>query len=217
MASAEVASVGQRDIVEEPAAVGLFRGLQPVEQPRQKLALGEVALLGTVELLGPCVVVVAHVVRKHLDAQAGQQRADGLPVGDHPRAVGLEGRHQDVVHQFDFLTALQAGLRLAERGRRLRHADPLLVLRQPCFDVADAVEIFLELGGVTLAEAAFQIAAALQHRVEHAPLLGQHRLLLLDRRFVLREEPMKGLDRSLQPRHRLAASVPRQRQARPMP
>ena len=217
MAGPKVAAVGHRNVVEEPAAVGLFRGLQPVEQPRQELALGQVALLGAVELLGPRVVVVAHVVRKHLDAQAGQQRADGLPVGDHPRAIGLQRRYQEVVHELDLLTALQAGLRLAKCGRRLRHADPLLVLRQPCFDVANAVEILLELGGVALAKAAFQVAAALQHRVEHAPLLRQHRLLLLDRRFVLREEPMKGLDRSLQPRHRLAAGVPGQRQARPMP
>ena len=59
-----------------------------------------------------------------------------------------------------------------------------------------------------------RVAGVVEHRVEHAPLLGEHGLLLLDRRRVFREEAMIGLERTVLSADRLAAHVPRHRQTR---
>ena len=79
---------------------------------------------------------------------------------------------------FDLFFSRKAFLRLGDGRFRFRHAEPLLVLAEPHLDVADALEILVELVGVGLREAALQVARIGEHGIEHAALLREHRLAL---------------------------------------
>jgi hypothetical protein len=132
-------------------------------------------------------------MRRDFDADASQQRAHRLAIGQHAGAVRLHRGDDDVIHDLDLLLARQAFLRLRNRCLRLRHADPLLVLRETRLDVADALEVFVELRTVVLAKTTLHRLRILHHRVEHAALLREHRLLLLDGCRVFGKQPMKRL------------------------
>ena len=68
-----------------------------------------------------------------------------------------------------------------------------------------------------LAEAALQVAGVFHHGVEHAALLGQHRLLLLDGRGVFHEETAVGGQGAVQTGDGLATDVPGHGEPRTMP
>ncbi len=152
-------------------------------------------------------------MRRDLGAETLQQRAHRLAVGQHPRAVRLQGGDDEVIHHFNFRLACEARLGLGDRRSGLRHAEPLLVLAEPHLDVADALVVFVELVDVGLREALLHAFRILQHRIEHAALLREHRLPFAQRRGVIRKQAMKSRDGIFEPRHRFAARVPGHRQA----
>ena len=136
-----------------------------------------------------------------------------MAISQHARAVRLQGSDNEIIHHLDFFFAREAFLRLGDRRLDLWHAEPLLVLAKANFDVADALEILVELVGVRLREAALKIVRIGQHRIKHATLLHEHGLTFAQRCGVIREQPMKCLHRILQTRHRLPAHVPSHRQS----
>ena len=205
---ADVAAVSKGDVVEQTRTIGFFGRFEFVDESGEQLALHEIALLRGGELFAHRRVVVTHVVRRDFDADARQQRAHRLAVGQHAGAVRLHRGEDDVIHDLDLFLARQSLLRLRNRRLRLRHADPLLVLREPRLDVADALEVFIELGPVVFAKTALHRLRVLHHRVEHAALLREHGLLLLDGRRVLGKQPMKRLHRAFMTTDGFAAHVP---------
>ena len=95
--------------------------------------------------------------------------------GDHARGIGLERGSHQVEHEVRMLGVV---LRNACRGRldgRL-HARRvgLLGFLDAAFDLADGVEIFVDLAPVGGAERALQAARVLHHRIEHAPVVALH-------------------------------------------
>ena len=156
-------------------------------------------------------------MRRDFDADARHQRAHRLAVGQHAGAVRLHRGDDDVIHDFDLFFARQTFLRLRNRCLRLRHADPLLVLRESGLNIADALEVFVELRPIVFAKSALHRLRVLHHRVEHAALLREHGLLLFDGRGVLRKEPMKRLHRAFVTADGLATHIPSHRKPRPMP
>ena len=181
MLGADVAAVGEGDVVEEAAAIGFLGGLQTVDEAGEEFALRKISALRGLEFLAHRGVVVAHVVRSDFYADAGEERADGLAIGHDAGAVGAHRSDHDVVHDLDLFSAGEAGRGLGQVGLRLRHAQPLLVLAQPDFNLADTLEIFVELLGVVLGEITTQVARVLDDvkrlvdaGVAEVSLLGQN-------------------------------------------
>ena len=216
MNRADVAAVDERGVVQEARAIGLFHRGEPVEQAGEQFALRGVTLLRGVHPLAG--LVVAHVVWGDIDAQTLEQRADWLPVGDHPRGVGLERGDQDVVHHLDLVFAGDALFGGAEAaGRRgLGHGQPLFLLGEPRLDVANRLEVFVEFVGVGRRQTPPHPRRIGPDGVEHALFGGQGRLPFLKRRAFSGEEPVEGEHWRVEAGQRATAGIPGQRQPRPV-
>ena len=158
-------------------------------------------------------MVVTHVVRMHLDVHGGEQRGHGLAEGHHACAVGLHCGEHDVVDDFDLLFAVHAWLRLGDGGLRARDFQPLFFLAKAGFDIADALEVFVELGVVVLRESALEGLGVVEHGIEHAAFLREHGLLLRERCGVLGKETMIGGDGAVLAADGFAAHIPSHREA----
>jgi len=91
----------------------------------------------------------------------------------------------------------------------------MISLRAPVqagLNVADALEILVKLGGVGFAEAALQITGVLEHGVEDAALLGEHRFLLLDGRVVFGKKAVIGGEGTVLTGDGFATDVPGHRE-----
>ena len=105
---------------------------------------------------------------------------------------------------------------MRERRLRLGRSQPAFLLREPRLDIADSLEIFVELVGVGGTEPALHALRVFKHRVEHAPLFDEHLLPLCERHVVGREELVEGDHGAVETRDRLPAAIPGQGQARSM-
>ena len=180
---ADVAAVGQAGVIKEAAAVGFLGGLELVDEPCQKLALRGIARLRG--LHARAGGVVAHVVWGHLEPQTLQQRTHRLAVGEHAGGVRLQRGHDERVHHLDLLFPREARLGLGNLRLGLGHAEPLLVLAQAHLDVADALEVLVQLVGVGFRQALLHAFGIFHHGIQHAALLSQLRLALAQRRAVV--------------------------------
>ncbi|MEK0445825.1 MAG: hypothetical protein RLZZ399_1146 [Verrucomicrobiota bacterium] len=106
MDAADVAAVGEGDVVEERGAIGFPGGLEFVEKSGEEFALGGVPFLGGLHALARAVV--AHVMRADLEVEALEERAHGLAVGEHARRIGLQRSDDEIVHDADLLLAREA-------------------------------------------------------------------------------------------------------------
>ena len=156
---------------------------------------------------------MAHVVRRHLDVEAREQVLDRLPEREHAGAVGLQRGDDDVIHEQGLVAADKALARLRQRCLRLRLAQPPLLLGEPRLDVANSLEILVELVGIGGIEPPLHALRIFEHRVEHAPFLGQQLLPLLERCVLGGKKPVERDHGAVEPGHRLTAMIPRERQA----
>ena len=106
-----------------------------------------------------------------LEIKALKQRAHGLAIRDDARRVRLQRGDDEIVHHLDLLLAQKFRFGLRNRRPGLRHVQPLLVLAEAHLDVADALEILVELVRVGLGEALLHALRIFEHGVEYAALL----------------------------------------------
>lgn len=105
MDGVDVAAQGQRGVVVEAGAVGLFGGFELVDEAGKELGLGAVAHLG--DFAAGAVGVMAHVVGGDGGAEAADEGVEGLAVGEDAGGIDLHGGDDEVVHDFDFFVAFE--------------------------------------------------------------------------------------------------------------
>lgn len=108
---------------------------------------------------------MAHVVCAQVDSDAFEERGGGLPIGDDAGEVGLESEKHQVIHELDFLFSGDVRAGFGDGGFWWRHIDPLLFFGETFFDIANALEVFVELGVIVFGEAALEIGGAVHEGV----------------------------------------------------
>ena len=142
-----------------------------------------------------------------------QQALSGHAITQRTGAVCLQRGDDEILHDLDLGLPLQTGLRLVEGSLRLGDVEPGFVLFKTRLDVADALEVFVELVGVGSGETALHASGFAKHSVQHAAVLGDGRLALFQRQVVGGEELVENLDRVVVAGDGFAALIPGQRKS----
>ena len=105
----------------------------------------------------------------------------------------MQGGHDEIVHDLDFVPALQPGRRLGHGRLGLGHVEPVFVLAEAGFDVANALEIFVEFIVVGFGKPALYTLGLREHCIQHTAFLSNSRLPLRQREVIGRKQFMKNL------------------------
>ena len=128
--------------------------------------------------------VVTDIVRTVSEIHAFQECLAGHTIGQSPRAIGLQGGNDEIVHHLDFVPALEAGRRLGQRRLDLWHVEPVFILAQAGFDITNALKILVEFIIVGLGEASLHALSLRQYSIKHAALLIDGCLSLRQRQII---------------------------------
>ena len=126
---------------------------------------------------------------------------------DDPRGIGLEGEHEDVAHQPHVLSNVlwdaigrPGHVGLVERRLPTLQFPPLSSGGDPLFDIADALEVFVEFAAIGSADSPSQISGLLDDGVKDTFVTLLRALL---------EEPVEGEGRIELQRRRRRRRTPR--------
>jgi len=157
---------------------------------------------------------MAHIVGARFEIETLQEALTGHAIAQRTRAVRLQRGNDEILHDLDLGLPLQTGLRFFEGRLDLGDVEPGFVLFKTRLDVANALEVFVELVGVGSGEAALHASGLGEDSVQDAAVLGDGGLALFQRHVVGGEELVENLNRIVLTGDGFAAPVPGQGQSR---
>ena len=138
---------------------------------------------------------MAHIVGARLEIETLQEALAWHAIAQGAGTVRLQRGNDEILHDLDLGLPLQAGFRFVEGSPGLGDVEPGFVLFKTRLDVANALEVFVELVGIGSGEAALHASGLGEDSVQDAAVLGDRSLSLFQRHVIRREELVENLNR----------------------